>query len=144
MFKIIKRILIKRWAIELRKAIADKTKPNDKPFEGKKNLAGLGGQEFKPYFISWNVLTQQSKSNIRLTIWQKANPTAVKEHLFFEYFGPLEHWCDTNCNGHYYLWSDSMGVYRAFIDPMDIMLWNLTFENGMPTMREIYQMTDNN
>lgn len=143
MLKIIKRILIKRWAKEIRKNIADSTTPTTSSFEGKKNLAGLGGQEFKPYFISWNVLTHQSRSHIRLTIRAKSDPIAVKEHLFFEYFGPLEHWCDTNCNGHYYLWSDSLGVYRAFIDPMDVMLWNLTFEGGMPTMREIYQMTDN-
>lgn len=143
MFKIIKRILIKRWTKDIRKALVEDIIPNKKPFEGKKNLAGLGGQEFKPYFISWDALIPQSRSHIRLTVWKKSNPIVIREHLFFEYFGPLEHWCDTNCNGHYYLWGDEMGVYRSFLDPMDIMLWNLTFEGGMPTMKEIYQLTDN-
>lgn len=144
MFKIIKRILIKRWAGEIRKSIANGTMPNSKPFSSKKNLAGLGGQEFQPYFISWEALITQSKSHASLSIWKKARPIAVKEHLFFEYFAPLEYWCDSNCIGHYYLWSDSMGVYRAFLDPMDIMLWNLTFEKGMPSMQEINRLVEIN
>lgn len=141
MFKIIKRFLIKRWAKEIREAIAECTDHKNLTYNGDKNIAGLGGQAFLPYFISWTELSYQSKTtkNLKNTL-----PMTVRVQLFFEYFGPLEHWCDTNCTGRYYLWSDERGVFRAFIDPIDVVLWNLTFDGPMPTMKEIYHLVEIN
>ena len=82
----------------------------------------------------------QSKRYTQTTV----DETALREELFFEYFGPLEHWCDQNCQGPYYLWSDHHGIYRVFTNSVDDMLWNLTFDSEMPTIRDIEQLVEKN
>mgnify|MGYP006288440559 CR=1 FL=1 len=144
MLKLIKKILVKRWAKEITREISNQPEFNTQTaiseFEDCKNIAGVGGQQFRPYFIRWNTILFQSKRYSQLSTI--VDSVALKEELFFEYFGPLEHWCDENCQGQYYLWSDEHGIYRLFTNSVDDMLWNLTFEDQMPTMREIYQLVE--
>lgn len=99
-----------------------------------KNIAGLGGQAFNPAFISWNNLYQQAYSDLRQ---YQDKPLVVKEYLFFAYFGPLEAWCETNCQGKFLLWPTEHGIYRHFDNPIDNMLWNLTWDKPMPTIKEL-------
>jgi hypothetical protein len=101
-----------------------------------KNIAGLGGQSFNPAFISWDHLYQQAYAELRQ---YHKKPLVIKEYLFFAYFGPLEAWCDANCQGKYLLWPTDHGIYRHFDNPVDAMLWNLTWDKPMPTIKELEQ-----
>ncbi len=101
-----------------------------------KNIAGLGGQAFNPAFISWHTLYKQAYSELRQ---YHDKPLVIKEYLFFAYFGPLEGWCEQNCQDRYFLWSTDHGIYRYFDNPIDNMLWNLTWDKPMPTLKELEQ-----
>lgn len=102
-----------------------------------KNIAGLGGQAFNPAYISWNTLYQQAYSELRQ---YQDRPLVIKEYLFFAYFGPLEAWCESNCQGKFLLWPTEHGIYRHFDNPVDVMLWNLTWDKPMPTIKELEQI----
>lgn len=132
-----KVLLMRRWARELvrevrRSAGSPEPKPN-------RNAAGLGGMDFGPVAsVAWSTIYQQCDST-ELHGYSASN-RASKEYLFFTYFGPLEAWCEANCVGTFYLWTDSDGVNRVFTDPTDVLLWNLTFNGSMPSMRELNQL----
>lgn len=134
-FKIIKSILIKKWADEIHHQLLKKSKIKKSKPADSKNIAGLGGQDFYPAFISWNALYEQCHDP-ELKRWAHCT-NVVREHLFFAYFGPLESWCDKNCQGPYYLWSDSRGIHRQFVDPIDAVLWTLTWSKPMPDLADI-------
>jgi hypothetical protein len=132
---IIKRSLIKRWTADvvshLRSELAHQ--PSG---EINGNRAGLGGQEFKLKTISWRELFDQSPD---LHSWAK-RPRAVKEHLFFAYFGPLEAWCERNCQGPFYLWTTETGICLHITDPVDMVVWKMTWDGEMPTLAEIEKL----
>lgn len=127
--KLLKSVTLKDVDIKLEPAITS-TDPDCK------NIAGLGGQAFNPAFVSWNTLFQQSYAELRQ---YQDKPLVVKEYLFFAYFGPLEYWCERNCQGRFFLWSAEHGIYRYFDNPLDNMLWNLTWDKPMPTIKELEQ-----
>lgn len=129
----VRRLLMRRFAKQLVRMVRMETgKPE--PF-GSMNAAGLGGQLFNVSRIDWTVLLEQCQSPDLLR-WRH-DPLVAAETLFFTYFGPLEAWCEANCVGRFYLWSDDRGVNRVFTDPTDALLWNLTFNGAMPSMREL-------
>ena len=101
--------------------------------DGCRNMAGLGGMGFRPRFVAWQTLFEQSSE---LRGWGN-HPYVVRETLFFGYFAPLEAWCDHNCQGPYYLWSDKVGIYLQLSDPMDDMLFKLTYGLDMPNLSEV-------
>ena len=133
-----KSILIRRWKKEI---IASYIKNKDtKKRDDCKNLAGLGGQGFRPRFISWQTILKQSK--IRLSSYagvRGMGDIAIREVLFFGYFGPLEAWCESNCQGGYFLWSDDSGVYLILMDEMDEVTWKLTWDGSMPSFDNVNQ-----
>lgn len=131
--KLIKIYFLKKWAKHIHREITklEKTPKNI----SSKNLAGLGGQEFRPVSVSWRELVAQTTCP-SLRQWSY-NQNVVQEHLFFAYFGPLEAWCEQNCQYPFYLWTDDYGIHRYFTNPIDNVLWNLTWENPMPSMTEI-------
>jgi len=125
------RFFIRRYAKHIYKLGHNKDLPKYAP-GACKNLAGLGGQEFSTRFVSWQALFDQSKS-AELRRWAN-HPRVVRETLFFEYFGPLEHWCDTNCHSGYYLFSDVNGIHLRFTDAMDETIFRLRFDGHMPRL----------
>ena len=125
--RLLKSVRLKDTEIKLEPSITS-THPDSK------NIAGLGGQSFNPAFVSWDTLFQQSLRE--LSAWAN-KPRVVKEHLFFSYFGPLEAWCERNCQGKFLLWSTEHGIYRYFDNPVDNLLWNLTWDTPMPTIKEL-------
>lgn len=128
-----KGMLLRRWSRVLVRQIRDDL---GRPPPGRSiNAAGVGGQEFRPAHIAWGALLQQC-NDPDLVRWRH-DPMVVAETLFFAYFGPLEAWCEANCVGTFYLWSDDRGVHRVFTDPTDRLLWSLTFDGSMPSMREL-------
>lgn len=137
---IAKKIIIRRWSKDLAVAIRlyrdsmSPLPPAENPV-GCKNIAGLGGQAFHPLYISWNELMRQS-DNAGLQRWVN-HPTVIRESLFYEYFGPLEAWCDDNCQGSYYLWSDDRGIYCVITDPVDLLLWQMIWNNTMPSIKDL-------
>lgn len=136
MFEFIKKILIKKWSREIIREIKNHL-PRSQSTDCK-NLAGLGGQQFKPYIVLWSDLAMQSRDpEIK---FYRHDSLAAKETLFFEYFAPFESWCDNNCQGGYYLWTDKIGVCRVFTDNRDEFLYRLVFSKNMPTMNEIYDI----
>lgn len=136
-FGAIKRKLIKLWSKQIAQTILAEYVPQQLPTDCR-NLAGVGGQQFQPSFVLWNDLIRQSRDpEIRNYHYDSV---VVKEILFFEYFSPLEHWCNTNCQGSYYLWTDRIGVYRVFTDSRDEVLFKLLFSGAMPTMDQIYEI----
>lgn len=139
MITFIKKILIKKWSREIVNEIKNHL-PKSQKIDCK-NLAGLGGQQFKSYMILWSDLVDQSRDP-EIKYWRN-DSLVVKESLFFEYFGPFESWCDNNCQGGYYLWTDRIGIYRVFNDPKDEVLYRLVFSKNMPTMDEIYDIIVN-
>lgn len=140
----VKDLLIRKWSKEIwqksneLRNIAD-CKDLDRRNNGCKNLSGLGGQSFNPAFVSWSELFQQC-NDVELRKWFNC-PNVIREHFFFAYFGPLESWCDHNCYGPYYLWTDERGVYRQFTEPMDDILWRMSWISTMPTLAEIDSLT---
>lgn len=129
----VQRLLMRRFAKQLVRMVRLETS-SPRP-GGSLNAAGLGGQRFNVARIDWAVLIDQCQSPDLLR-WRH-NPMMVAETLFFTYFGPLEAWCEANCVGEFYLWSDDRGVHRVFTDPTDRLLWSLTFNGPMPSMREL-------
>ena len=101
--------------------------------DGCRNMAGLGGMKFRPRFVMWQTLFEQSAE---LRGWGN-RPNVVRETLFFGYFAPLEAWCDHNCHGPYYLWADDVGIYLQLSDPMDDMLFKLVYGGGMPDLSDV-------
>jgi hypothetical protein len=130
----IKRYLVKRWSGEIISSVKSIANVSSLD-QDQKNLAGLGGRSFSPSFVSWQELFDQSRDP-ELKRWRK-HPTVVKECLFFAYFGPLEAWCENNCTGQFYLWSDETGIYRQFTNPLDRMLWSMTWDAAMPRLEEL-------
>lgn len=142
-FSIFKRVLIKYLAREIAQEL--KKHFNSTAENKTKNLAGVGGQKIRANFISWGEIISQHPDRSNLQRWYNHGETSVvKEQLFFEYFGPIEHWCDENCTSEYYLWTDRLGVYKAFTSEVDRVLWNLTFQDKMPTLKEVEQLVQNN
>lgn len=130
----VKGLLIKKWSREI--AIkAEQHRQQRSVRTADKNLAGLGGSCFNPASIQWTELYAQC-GDFNLHYWAD-RPNVIREHLFFAYFGPLEAWCDSNCQSQYYLWSDDRAIYRQFTDPADDLLWKMVWESYMPTMKEI-------
>lgn len=141
MFKFIKAILVDYLAQD----IASKIRTDTKASSNAKNLAGPGGQQFRPYYIDWTWLVENHPNRIELKRWYWSHDKFVaKEQIFFDYFGPLEHWCDANCVSDYYLWSDSFGIFLQFTNETDRVLWKLTFHGPMPTYQEIDELVKNN
>ena len=137
LFRLFKKRLLK-WLLKdasLRSSISIEQFSTDSKFETA-NIAGLGGQSFNPAFISWNHLFQQAYAELRQ---YQDKPQIIREYLFFAYFGPLESWCDRNCQSKFLLWPTEHGIYRYFADPVDVMLWNLTWDKPMPTIKELEQ-----
>ena len=128
--QLLKSVKLKDVDIKLEPEITS-AEPNSK------NIAGLGGQAFNPAFISWNHLYQQAYAELRQ---YQDKPLVVKEYLFFAYFGPLEAWCEANCQDRFFLWPTEHGIYRHFDNPIDVMLWNLTWDKPMPTLKELEQI----
>lgn len=135
MLNAIKRKLIKRWSKEIAVELANAS-PTPVLNCGK-NRAGLGGQNFTPHYILLSSLAEQSRDP-EIKFWRN-DSIVVKETLFYEYFGPFEHWCDTYCQSDYYLWCDKVSINRVFTDPRDEMYYRLIFSGSMPTMNEIYE-----
>lgn len=129
----VRRLLMRRFARQLVRMVRMETE-RPQP-SGLMNAAGLGGQLFDVARIDWTVLLEQCQSP-ELLRWRHS-PLVVAETLFFTYFGPLEAWCEANCVGRFYLWSDDRGVHRVFTDPTDRLLWSLTFNGPMPSMQEL-------
>jgi hypothetical protein len=127
--QLLKSVRLKDTEVKLEPSITS-TQPDSK------NIAGLGGQSFNPAFISWDHLYRQSYAELRQ---YQDKPHAIKEYLFFAYFGPLEAWCERNCQSKFLLWSTEHGIYRYFDDPIDNLLWNLTWDKPMPTVKELEQ-----
>lgn len=129
-----KNLLVRRWAREL---VGEARRFSGSPPVGKGlNAAGLGGTAFSAVaHVSWGSLYQQCDSPDLRGLGK--NERAVIEFLFFAYLGPLEAWCEKHCAGTFYLWADDRGVNRVFTDPTDHMLWSLTFDGPMPSMREL-------
>lgn len=127
--KLLKSVKLQDVSIKLEPAITSTQTDS-------KNIAGLGGQSFNPAFISWDHLYQQSYAELRQ---YRDKPLAIKEYLFFAYFGPLEAWCEHNCQSKFLLWPTDHGIYRYFDDPIDNLLWNLTWDKPMPTIKELEQ-----
>jgi hypothetical protein len=127
--QLLKSVRLKDTEVKLEPSIT--STPSDS-----KNIAGLGGQSFNPAFISWDHLYRQSYAELRQ---YQDKPRVIKEYLFFAYFGPLEAWCERNCQSKFLLWSTEHGIYRYFDDPIDNLLWNLTWDKPMPTVKELEQ-----
>ncbi len=129
--KILKQFLVRKWAKDIAKAAGSVTRPAANYAVGK-NLIGNGGQERRPYTVTWQSLFDQCNSTeLRLAALNKKY-LAVQEFLFFAYFGPLEAWCERNCVGPFMLWTDDHRIHCMVFDTQDCVLWQLTWGNAMP------------
>ena len=140
MFKQLKKFLIRRWWREILVELSNHS-PKVVPTTGK-NLAGDGGQRFNTSVILFHDLVNQSRDP-EVRNWRH-DTLVIKETIFYEYFAPFEYWCDQNCIGDYYLWSDNIGIHRVFVDQRDEILYRMIFSRSMPTMDEIYQIVEQN
>lgn len=129
--KPLKQFLVRKWAKNIAVAAGSVTRPTSNYIVGK-NVMGDGGQEHRPYRVTWQSLFDQSNSpELRLAALNKKH-LAIQEFLFFAYFGPLEAWCESNCVGPFMLWSDEHSIQCMLFDTQDRVLWQLTWGNAMP------------
>lgn len=130
----VKHLLIRRWSAEIAAEVRRRAQPA--VTDGvSHNRAGLGGHGLRPLHISWQELFEQCQDpNI---IRCADRPRVVEEYLFFAYVGPLEAWCERNCTGPWYLWSDEGGVHLLLDDTADRMLWSIAWDGHMPDLDEL-------
>lgn len=132
-----KSALVRKWSREIMNRIKSedqKSKPKEDDL-GCKNLAGLGGQNFRIRWTTWDEIFLDSNCS-ELRRWSH-RPNVVRDHLFFAYFGPLEAWCDRNLHSNYYLWSDDTRINLVLSDTTDEILWKMAWGNGMPTLSDV-------
>ncbi len=133
LFKLIKTYFVRKWAKEISARAVYKSIRSPGPIVDStvKNLMGDGGTR-RPYTISWTVLLNQCKDPDAINAAKTKKYLAVKEYLFFAYFGPLEYWCEKNFADKFMLWHDEGGIHCMPLTDQDQMLWMLTWNNEMP------------
>lgn len=138
LFKLVKHYFVHKWAKEISARAVYRSIHSPGPIvdSTQRNLMGDGGTH-KPYHISWQALLDQCKDADVITSARAKKYLAVKEYLFFAYFGPLEHWCEHNFTSKFMLWHDDNGVYCMPLSDQDQMLWMLTWNNTMPDFLEV-------
>jgi hypothetical protein len=104
---------------------------------GAQNLCGSGGQTFRPMTRTWQEIFDEWPDNVLRIQANNKNQLAIREALFFGYFGPLESWCERNLSQPFYLWSDDHAVSIIIPGEQDRILWMLTWNDGLPTPREL-------
>lgn len=138
LFKLIKTYFVRKWAKEIsaRAVYRSIRSPGIVVDSTVKNLMGDGGTH-RPYTVSWQQLFDQCKDRDLIDAARKKQYLAVKEYLFFAYFGPLEHWCEHNFSNRFMLWHDDNGIYCMPQCDQDQMLWMLSWDNKMPSYDEM-------
>ena len=133
LFKFVKDYFVHKWAKEIstRAVYRSIHSPGTIVDSTQKNIMGDGGTR-KPYSITWHDLFDQCKNQELINTARAKKYLAVKEYLFFAYFGPLEHWCEHNFSSKFMLWHDDNAVYCVPLTDQDQMLWMLVWDNKMP------------
>jgi len=134
-FSLLKRRLVHVWAKDIAKTVGAVVVPTN--HELGKNIAGAGGQSSPPYSVTWQSLFDQCDSIELKVAANKKQYLAVKEFLFFAYFGPLEAWCEHNFAGPFMLWSDENSIHCMLFATQDRVLWQLTWGDTMPRYKEM-------
>ena len=141
LFNLIKTYFVRKWAKEISARAVYRSIHSPGPVVDStvKNLMGDGGTH-RPYHVGWQKLFDQCKDPDALVAARKKQYLAVKEYLFFAYFGPLEYWCEHNFSNKFMLWHDNDGVYCMPLTDQDQMLWMLTWDNKMPDYDAMQQL----
>lgn len=115
------------------------------PSTNSMNLCGEGASEWTPMSKTWqsifdewppdSEIKKMSSSDIKKKI------LVVKETMFFGYFGLLEAWLESKCQGNFYLWHDEDRIYLILTDSRDMLYYNLKWDNRLPTVQEIKRST---
>jgi hypothetical protein len=91
-----------------------------------------------PLQIDWTAVYDSAYSGSTTTIvnWRQSTlSTSALDKLFFEYFGPLEHWCEHNLSGNFALWFDRKSIYLLLIHEHDHLYFKLMFNGQMPDLK---------
>lgn len=138
LFKLVKQYFVRKWAKEISARAVYRSIHSPGPIvdSTQRNLMGDGGTR-RPYHISWSELLNQCKDTDAIEAARAKKYLAVKEYLFFAYFGPLEHWCEKNFEHRFMAWHDDNGVYCMPLTDQDQMLWMLTWNGTMPPFNDI-------
>lgn len=104
--------------------------PKNKNDEISQNIFGLAGTKSRLLYIEWNKLFKK-KYNLNHHIDKCLEPMAIKEDLFYEYFGPWEDWLETNCKGKFGLtYNGDIIIFYIELEE-DKLLFNLTFSDNI-------------
>jgi hypothetical protein len=105
------------------------------------NLCGAGASEWMPMSKTWQSLYDEWPDDSEIKKMSsteiKKKILVVKETMFFGYFGPLEAWLESKCQGNFYLWHDADRIYLILTDSRDMLYYNLKWDNRLPTVKEI-------
>lgn len=108
-----------------------------------KNLCCNG---FRPLAISWqDVYNQWPSDSLIKTMSQKdidRNTNMIKLTLFEGYAKPVVAWCEENLQNPYYAWAERQEFCLMIPDEGDRMLWQLTWGDRLPEVRDIQQAVE--
>jgi len=142
LFNLFKQYFVRKWAKEISARAVYRSIHSPGPIvdSTQRNLMGDGGTR-RPYHISWQALLDQCKDTDVINSARAKKYLAVKEWLFFAYFGPLEYWCEHNFTDRFMLWHDNNGVYCMPLTDQDTMLWMLSWNGAMPSFDDMQTLS---
>lgn len=136
--EIIKPILIRRWARQIANAIHH-TEFKIQRKDQVSNVCGSGGHSFRPMIKSWTDIYDEGNT-VQKVNWDvnRLSKTGL-ERLFFDYFGPLEAWCEHYLTGDFALWTDDQNVYLLLTHEYDQTYFGLKWGGKLPNINRLYE-----
>ena len=133
---IIKPILIRRWSRAIANRRYDTTYKTLRGSEPK-NLCGGGGHGQNQVHKKTWVECYNEKNMNPLDTSKYELKRSAKESYFFEYFGPLEAWCEKYFVGDFALWSDDTQIYLLITNEYDQTYFALKWGGKLPKFNDL-------